>query len=218
MPNLSIVLTCLICLPIGRVCQGVNVSQPQGSVEAREGNTVILICVMSSDTPLGPVRWYKGNGSERTHFYSPAPKAGDKNDPRVTWTVENLTVNYSITIRDLRISDTGEYYCEKYTKADENKVYATGPGVNLTVTGGQQSVTFFVFMCYLKFLIFKNCLLTEKIKLKQMKLPCAIVVHLHTGKSVSLCDNQCLLLFGCEERKMEKEKVSRHEAGVAGTK
>ncbi|KAG2464050.1 SHPS1 phosphatase, partial [Polypterus senegalus] len=58
--------------------QGVNVSQPQGSVEAIEGSNVTLICILSSETPLGPVRWYKGAGSERTHFYSAAPKAGDK--------------------------------------------------------------------------------------------------------------------------------------------
>ncbi|XP_039623699.1 uncharacterized protein LOC120538303 [Polypterus senegalus] len=145
---------------VGRVCQGVTVSQPQGSVEAREGNTVTLICVMSSDTPLGPVRWYKGYGSERTHFYSVVPKEGDKNDPRVTWTVENTTVNFSITIRDVRVSDTGEYYCEKYTMADWDKPnaspFASGLGVSLTVIGGQHSVTFFVFMCYLIFLIDQN--------------------------------------------------------------
>ncbi|XP_039623380.1 tyrosine-protein phosphatase non-receptor type substrate 1-like [Polypterus senegalus] len=120
-------------------CQGYNVSQPQGRVEALERSNVTLVCVLSSETPLGPVRWYKGAGSERTHFYSALPKGGDKNDPRVNWTMENPTVNYSITIRDLRVSDTEEYYCEKYTKADENKPnappYATGPGVTLTVRG-----------------------------------------------------------------------------------
>ncbi|KAG2463914.1 SHPS1 phosphatase, partial [Polypterus senegalus] len=117
--------------------RGYNVSQPQGRVEALERSNVTLVCVLSSETPLGPVRWYKGAGSERTHFYSALPKGGDKNDPRVNWTMENPTVNYSITIRDLRVSDTEEYYCEKYTKADENKPnappYATGPGVTLTV-------------------------------------------------------------------------------------
>ncbi|XP_039623388.1 signal-regulatory protein gamma-like [Polypterus senegalus] len=135
MQTLSIVLTCLIYLPVGRVCQGFNVSQPQGRVEALERSNVTLVCVTSSETPPGPTRWYKGAGSERTHFYSGAPKGGDKSDPRVTWTMENITVNYSITIRDLRVSDTGEYYCEKYTKADENKPYASGPGVTLTVRG-----------------------------------------------------------------------------------
>uniref|UniRef100_A0A8C4SFI5 Ig-like domain-containing protein n=1 Tax=Erpetoichthys calabaricus TaxID=27687 RepID=A0A8C4SFI5_ERPCA len=90
---------------------------------------VTLVCLVSSETPVGPVRWYKGAGSERTHFYSPAPKGGDKNDPRVTWTMENTAVNYSITIRDVRVSDTGGYYCVKYKKVDENKPYASGPGL-----------------------------------------------------------------------------------------
>ncbi|XP_039623394.1 signal-regulatory protein beta-1-like [Polypterus senegalus] len=133
MPNLSIVLTCLICLPVGRVCQGFSVLQPQGHIEKMEGSDVTLVCHMSSETVLGPVRWYRGAGIKRTHFYSPVPKYGDTNDPRVTWTVEYNTLRYSITIRDLRVSDTGEYYCEKYAKADENKVYASGPGVTLTV-------------------------------------------------------------------------------------
>uniref|UniRef100_A0A8C4SEZ5 Ig-like domain-containing protein n=1 Tax=Erpetoichthys calabaricus TaxID=27687 RepID=A0A8C4SEZ5_ERPCA len=106
-----------------------------GRVEALERSNVTLVCVMSSESPPGPVRWYKGNGSERTHFCSGAPKGGDKNDSRVTWTAEYMTVNYSITIRDLRVSDTGEYYCEKYRKKDENKTYASGPGVTLTVRG-----------------------------------------------------------------------------------
>ncbi|XP_051788616.1 signal-regulatory protein beta-1-like isoform X5 [Erpetoichthys calabaricus] len=135
MQTLSIVLTCLICLPVARVCQGFNISQPQGQVEGVERSDVTLVCLVSSETPVGPVRWYKGAGSERRHFYSGFPKGGDKNDPRVTWTAEYMTVNYSITIRDLRVSDTGEYYCEKYTKADENKPYASGPGVTLTVRG-----------------------------------------------------------------------------------
>ncbi|XP_039623702.1 uncharacterized protein LOC120538306 [Polypterus senegalus] len=118
-------------------CQGFKVSQPQSPMEGVESSNVTLICDVSSETPLGPLRWYRAAGSERTHFYSGAPKGGDKNDRRVTWAVENPTVNYSITIRDLRVSDTGEYYCVKYTKADENKPnappHATGPGVSLTV-------------------------------------------------------------------------------------
>ncbi|XP_039623378.1 hemicentin-1-like isoform X2 [Polypterus senegalus] len=117
-------------------CTGFSVSQPQGQMEAEESSNVTLVCVMSSETPLGPARWYKCAGSERTHFYSGAPKGGDKIDPRVTWTVNNTLLNYSITIRDLRINDTGEYYCEKYTKGEnENKPYASGPGVKLTVKG-----------------------------------------------------------------------------------
>uniref|UniRef100_A0A8C4SD92 Ig-like domain-containing protein n=1 Tax=Erpetoichthys calabaricus TaxID=27687 RepID=A0A8C4SD92_ERPCA len=104
-------------------------------LNATTQTNVTLVCVMSGESPVGQVRWYKGAGSERRHFYSGFPKGGDKNDPRVTWTAEYMTVNYSITIRDLRVSDTGEYYCEKYTKADENKPYASGPGVTLTVRG-----------------------------------------------------------------------------------
>ncbi|KAG2464057.1 SIRB2 protein, partial [Polypterus senegalus] len=119
------------------ICEGFKVSQPQSPMEGVESSNVTLICDVSSETPLGPLRWYRAAGSERTHFYSGAPKGGDKNDRRVTWAVENPTVNYSITIRDLRVSDTGEYYCVKYTKADENKPnappHATGPGVSLTV-------------------------------------------------------------------------------------
>ncbi|XP_051788612.1 signal-regulatory protein beta-1-like isoform X1 [Erpetoichthys calabaricus] len=128
---LSAVSTCLVFLLV----RGLNISQPQGQVEAEEGSNVTLVCTMTSATPVGPVRWYKGADSERTHFYSGSPKGGDKNDPRVSWTMENPTVNYSITVRDVRVNDTGEYYCVKYTKADEEKPYASGPGVNLIVKG-----------------------------------------------------------------------------------
>ncbi|XP_039623402.1 tyrosine-protein phosphatase non-receptor type substrate 1-like isoform X2 [Polypterus senegalus] len=121
-----------ICL-IFLLVRGLNISQPQGQVEAKEGSNITLVCTMTSETPVGPVRWYKGADSKHIHFYSEVPKGGDHNDPRVTWTMENPTVNYSITVRDVRVNDTGEYYCVKYTKADEEKPYTSGPGINMTV-------------------------------------------------------------------------------------
>ncbi|XP_039623386.1 uncharacterized protein LOC120538050 isoform X2 [Polypterus senegalus] len=115
--------------------QMTDVNQPQSSVEAVEGGDVTLTCILSSELPLGPIKWYKEVGSERTHFYSAVPHRDEKNDPRVAWTMDKVTVDYSITIRNIRFSDMGEYYCVKYRKGEEDKPYASGPGVTLTVRG-----------------------------------------------------------------------------------
>ncbi|XP_039623405.1 uncharacterized protein LOC120538061 isoform X3 [Polypterus senegalus] len=115
--------------------RGLQILQPQMSLKTEEFKTVTLVCVLSSDQPLGPVRWYKEAGSTRTHLYSAAPMIGETNDPRVIWMYESTTVNFSILIRDVRVSDTGTYYCVKYKKGLEDHPIASGPGVSLTVAG-----------------------------------------------------------------------------------
>ncbi|XP_039623406.1 tyrosine-protein phosphatase non-receptor type substrate 1-like [Polypterus senegalus] len=113
----------------------IDVNQPQSSVAAVEGGDVTLTCILSSELPLGPIKWYKEVGSERTHFYSAVPHRDEKNDPRVAWTMDKVTVDFSITIRNIRFSDMGEYYCVKYREGEEDQPYASGPGVTLTVRG-----------------------------------------------------------------------------------
>ncbi|KAG2464052.1 SHPS1 phosphatase, partial [Polypterus senegalus] len=110
-----------------------RVTQEPKQVEAEEGSSITLGCILLNETPLGPVRWYKGTGSGRQHFFSAAPKESEKNDLRVRWAVENPMVNYSISVRDVRVNDTGKYYCEKFSKVQVDKPYASGTGVNLVV-------------------------------------------------------------------------------------
>ncbi|XP_039623403.1 tyrosine-protein phosphatase non-receptor type substrate 1-like isoform X1 [Polypterus senegalus] len=119
--------------------RGLQILQPQMSLKTEEFKTVTLVCVLSSDQPLGPVRWYKEAGSTRTHLYSAAPMIGETNDPRVIWMYESTTVNFSILIRDVRVSDTGTYYCVKYKKGLEDHPIASGPGVSLTVAALQHA-------------------------------------------------------------------------------
>ncbi|XP_028668175.1 signal-regulatory protein delta-like [Erpetoichthys calabaricus] len=135
MQRLLLIAACVTSVPLN-CCQ---VTQEPNQVEAKEGSSITLGCVLLNETPLGPVRWYKGTGSGRQHFFSGAPKGSEKNDLRVRWAVENPMVNYSISVRDVRVNDTGEYYCEKFRKGWEDKPYASGTGVNLVVRGNQNS-------------------------------------------------------------------------------
>ncbi|XP_051788622.1 tyrosine-protein phosphatase non-receptor type substrate 1-like isoform X2 [Erpetoichthys calabaricus] len=131
-PNI-VQTSCLLSL-LFHACQGFSISQPQGQVEVAVGSHVTLVCVVSSEIPHGPVTWYKETGSDHRHFFSSFPRKGDIHDRRVTRTNGDQTNNFSITIRDVRVSDTGKYYCEKYTKGEWDKPYALGPGVILTVS------------------------------------------------------------------------------------
>ncbi|XP_028668171.2 tyrosine-protein phosphatase non-receptor type substrate 1-like isoform X4 [Erpetoichthys calabaricus] len=115
--------------------RGLQILQPQKSLKTEELKTVTLVCVLSGDQPLGPVRWYKEAGSTRTHLYSAVPTRGETNDPRVTWVYESTTVNFSILMKDVQVSDTGTYYCVKYRKGLEDHPVASGLGVSLTVAG-----------------------------------------------------------------------------------
>ncbi|XP_028668169.2 tyrosine-protein phosphatase non-receptor type substrate 1-like isoform X2 [Erpetoichthys calabaricus] len=119
--------------------RGLQILQPQKSLKTEELKTVTLVCVLSGDQPLGPVRWYKEAGSTRTHLYSAVPTRGETNDPRVTWVYESTTVNFSILMKDVQVSDTGTYYCVKYRKGLEDHPVASGLGVSLTVAALQHA-------------------------------------------------------------------------------
>ncbi|KAG2464494.1 SLAF5 protein, partial [Polypterus senegalus] len=105
------------------------------TVEALDGSNVVLPCSVSSETPLGPVKWYKKTGSERQHFFSAVSRENEKSDPRVTWAVENSPLTFSIKVAKVRVSDTGDYSCEKYKKGVDQKAHATGGWTALIVRG-----------------------------------------------------------------------------------
>ncbi|XP_028668167.1 tyrosine-protein phosphatase non-receptor type substrate 1-like [Erpetoichthys calabaricus] len=103
------------------------------TVEALDGSNVVLLCSVSSEIPVGPVKWFKKTGSERQHFFAAVPRDNEKSDPRVTWAVENSPLNFSIKVEKVRASDAGDYSCEKYKKGEDNKVHATGGWTALIV-------------------------------------------------------------------------------------
>ncbi|XP_039623396.1 tyrosine-protein phosphatase non-receptor type substrate 1-like isoform X2 [Polypterus senegalus] len=108
--------------------------QQKTPVEAVEGSNVVLTCRMPSITSWDLVRWYKGEGSQSTHIFSGLPKAGDRNDARVTRTGQNYETEFGIIIKGVKINDTGKYYCIKYADDKGDTISKEGPGVTLTVT------------------------------------------------------------------------------------
>ncbi|MBN3294728.1 SHPS1 phosphatase, partial [Polypterus senegalus] len=113
---------------------GSTIFQQNTPVEAVEGSKAILICRMPSITSPDLVRWYKGEGSQRTHIFSLLPKAGDRNDARVSWTKKNHGMEFDIQIEGVKINDTGKYYCIKYADEKGDTISEEGSGVTLTVT------------------------------------------------------------------------------------
>ncbi|XP_051788435.1 tyrosine-protein phosphatase non-receptor type substrate 1-like [Erpetoichthys calabaricus] len=132
MSTLGVVVTCLIST---LVCdsQALGIFQPKYPVEAVEGSNAILYCSMQPRTSWDLVRWYKGEGSQRTHILSRLPKAGDRNDARVKWSEKNLGIEFTIIIEGVKINDTGKYYCIKYKDGKGDTIEKEGPGVTLTV-------------------------------------------------------------------------------------
>ncbi|XP_039623411.1 signal-regulatory protein beta-1-like isoform X3 [Polypterus senegalus] len=108
--------------------------QPQYYVEATEESNVTLTCVISRAFPPSSMTWYKAIGGECTHVYS-FPPMDEGNDPRVTWTEDTSLLNFSITIRDVKVNDTGEYFCEMHTKLLWDMHCMYGRRITLTVRG-----------------------------------------------------------------------------------
>ncbi|XP_028668186.1 uncharacterized protein LOC114659723 isoform X2 [Erpetoichthys calabaricus] len=136
---------------------GRELFHPQYYVEATEESKVTLTCAISRATQPSSMMWYKAIGGECTHVYS-FPPMGEGNDPRVTWTEDPSLLNFSITIRDVKVNDTGEYFCEMHRKLLWDMHCMFGRRITLTVRGSYGALSNEYFPFYI-LLLEKMCLL-----------------------------------------------------------
>ncbi|XP_003751276.1 tyrosine-protein phosphatase non-receptor type substrate 1 isoform X2 [Rattus norvegicus] len=113
-----------------------KVIQPQKLVSVYDGGSVILNCTVTSLTPVGPTRWFKGEGQNRQLIYS---FRGDY-FPRIT-NIADVTkrnnTDFSIRISNIMLADAGTYYCVKFQKGtvEPDIEIQSGGGTELFVYG-----------------------------------------------------------------------------------
>ena len=112
-----------------------QVIQPERSVSVAAGETATLHCTVTSLSPVGPIKWFRGTGPGREFIYS----SKEASFPRVTSVADSTKRNnmdFSIRISNITPADTGVYYCVKFRKGERGDVeFKSGPGTHLTVSG-----------------------------------------------------------------------------------
>ncbi|XP_062445541.1 signal-regulatory protein delta-like [Rhea pennata] len=105
-----------------------ELQQPQREVTVSVGQTLTLNCTVSGATVVGPVKWLKAEDKVNRTVYE------DKGSfSRVTRVVNPSNTDYSIRISNVQIEDAGTYYCVKFQKGEQDKVYMSGQGTNVLV-------------------------------------------------------------------------------------
>uniref|UniRef100_A0A452ECZ3 Signal regulatory protein alpha n=1 Tax=Capra hircus TaxID=9925 RepID=A0A452ECZ3_CAPHI len=111
-----------------------QVIQPERSVSVAAGETATLHCTVTSLSPVGPIKWFRGTEPGRELIYS--QKGGVS--PRVTSVADatkRYNMDFSIRISNITPADTGVYHCVKFRKGEQGDVeFKSGPGTHLTVS------------------------------------------------------------------------------------
>uniref|UniRef100_A0A8C6MLY8 Ig-like domain-containing protein n=1 Tax=Moschus moschiferus TaxID=68415 RepID=A0A8C6MLY8_MOSMO len=134
-PPPSYLLLTLVLGLIGAAGDGeLQVIQPERSVSVAAGEMATLHCTVTSLSPVGPVKWFRGTGPGREFIYS----GKEAPFPRVTSVSDNTKRNnmdFSIRISNITPADTGVYYCVKFRREEHGDVeLKSGPGTHLTVS------------------------------------------------------------------------------------
>ncbi|XP_043946357.1 signal-regulatory protein beta-2 [Protopterus annectens] len=106
-----------------------HVFQPQHSIGFSLGDTVTLHCFVTSEIPMGRVKWYVEFGNVRRRFYSDDP-IEEYSDAHVSSLSRDQCVDHSIRIRNISSEYVGVYYCVKFQDG-ENEPYRSGYGTKL---------------------------------------------------------------------------------------
>uniref|UniRef100_A0A4W2I1R8 Tyrosine-protein phosphatase non-receptor type substrate 1-like n=1 Tax=Bos indicus x Bos taurus TaxID=30522 RepID=A0A4W2I1R8_BOBOX len=138
-PPSCLLLTLLLGLTGVAGDRELQVIQPERSVSVVAGETATLHCTVTSLSPVGPTKWFRGTGPGREFIYSQkeAPFARVTNVADAT---KRNNMDFSIHISNITPADTGVYYCMKFRKGERGDVeFKSGPGTHLTVSGPELS-------------------------------------------------------------------------------
>ncbi|XP_060227826.1 tyrosine-protein phosphatase non-receptor type substrate 1 isoform X3 [Meriones unguiculatus] len=176
--RLGPLLLCLLisgsCFWAGATQRELKVIQPDKSVSVAAGDNVTLNCTVTSLLPVGPIKWLRGTGQNRSIFFS---FLGDR-VPRVT-NVSDATkrnnLDFSIRISNVTPADAGTYYCVKFQKdtSELGKELQSGGGTVVYVldnASSNQSIFIGVgVVCALLVVLLMAALYLLRIKQKKAK-------------------------------------------------
>uniref|UniRef100_A0A8B9X6U0 Ig-like domain-containing protein n=1 Tax=Bos mutus grunniens TaxID=30521 RepID=A0A8B9X6U0_BOSMU len=133
-PPSCLLLTLLLGLTGAAGDGELQVIQPERSVSVTAGETATLHCTVTSLSPVGPIKWFRGTGPGRELIHSskeaPFPRATSVSDA-----TKRNNMDFSIRISNITPADTGVYYCVKFRKGEGVDVeFKSGPGTHLTVS------------------------------------------------------------------------------------
>ncbi|XP_053901917.1 tyrosine-protein phosphatase non-receptor type substrate 1-like [Malaclemys terrapin pileata] len=118
----------------GAGAQEFQLLQPQGAVSVSEGENLTLICSVTGNAPVGPVKWFKGSGSGQLVY------AQVGSFPRVTRAVNSSDTDFTIHISDTRPEDAGIYRCVKFVKGSgDDEEFRSGAGTVVSVSSSVSS-------------------------------------------------------------------------------
>ncbi|XP_075384072.1 signal-regulatory protein beta-2 [Tenrec ecaudatus] len=109
------------------------ITQPQESVSATTGSSVLLNCTVFGNGPPGPIRWFRGTGVSREATYN----FEGLSHPNVT-AVRASGNDFSILLKGVSTDDAGTYYCVKFQRTN-NRQYMSGQGTRLKVKAKSMS-------------------------------------------------------------------------------
>ncbi|XP_029391954.1 tyrosine-protein phosphatase non-receptor type substrate 1 isoform X6 [Mus pahari] len=159
----------------GATGKKVKVIQPEKSVSVAAGNSTVLNCTVTSLSPVGPIRWYRGVGQNRELIYR---FTGDT-FPRIT-NVSDATkrnnMDFSIRISNVTPDDAGTYYCVKFQKgpSEPDTEIQSGGGTEIYVLGDNATHNWTVVIgvgvaCALLVVLLMAALYLLRIKQKKAK-------------------------------------------------
>ncbi|XP_059569134.1 signal-regulatory protein beta-1-like [Alligator mississippiensis] len=129
-PGWCVLVLVLLLDTCGVGGQDFQVLQPKDPVSVSAGDMLALNCTVPQRGPAGPVKWFKGSGSDRQLLYAETGSL-----PRVTRAAPASPTDFSINISDVRPEDAGTYYCVKFTKGSPDEEYRSGAGTVVSVSG-----------------------------------------------------------------------------------
>nr|XP_008119161.1 PREDICTED: tyrosine-protein phosphatase non-receptor type substrate 1 isoform X2 [Anolis carolinensis] len=112
------------------------VVQPQNFISVQVGGSLKLECRVADQTPPGPVKWFLGNDPHRKLIYQDKLRDQFK---RVTRDKESSGTDFTITLHNATLEDTGIYYCVKQMKKahGDDTDWESGRGTQVVVTASK---------------------------------------------------------------------------------
>ncbi|XP_012926306.1 signal-regulatory protein beta-1 [Heterocephalus glaber] len=140
-PCLVLLLSFLLRLTGAATEKNLQVIQPEKPVLVAARETATLHCTVTSLLPVGPIKWFRGQGQCRELIYN-YQRGHFSRITNLSDTTKRDTMDFSIRISNITPADAGTYYCVKFEKTSSGDTeFQSGGGTELSVCKLKQSPT-----------------------------------------------------------------------------